>query len=83
MNTYPAIPRQRQGAQEAEQASRTLCVLTLNPGSTSLKLAVLDGETLRFGHALPDGTSPCWPEFQDLLLRYDPIDAIPYHDHGR
>ena len=51
-------------------------MLTVNPGSSSLKLAVLDGETVRFGHTLPDGSSPCWPEIQDLVLRYDPIDAI-------
>ncbi|MGH4024096.1 MAG: acetate kinase [Pseudonocardiaceae bacterium] len=74
MNINPAIPRQRQRAEEVEQAARPLRVLTVNPGSISLKLAVLDGETLRFGHAIPDG--PCWPEFQDLVLRYDPVDAI-------
>ncbi|HEX2297142.1 MAG TPA: acetate kinase [Pseudonocardiaceae bacterium] len=76
MNTNPAIPRQRRRTEEVVQPARPMRVLTLNPGSTSLKLAVLDGETLRFGHALPDGSGPCWPEFQDLVLRYDPIDAI-------
>ncbi|MGH4022961.1 MAG: hypothetical protein ACRDRV_00060, partial [Pseudonocardiaceae bacterium] len=76
VNTNPAIPRQRQRTEEVAQPARPMRVLTVNPGSTSLKLAVLDGETLRFGHALPDGSSPCWPEFQDLVLRYDPIDAI-------
>lgn len=76
VNTHPAIPRQRQRTEKVEQAARPLRVLTVNPGSASLKLAVLDGETLRFGHALPDGTSPCWPEFQDLVLRYDPVDAV-------
>src|SRR3712207_8620808 len=33
-------------------------------------------ETLRYGHALPHASGPCWPEFQDLVLRYDPVDAI-------
>lgn len=77
MNTNPAIPWQRQPAREQDQsADRPLRVLTLNPGSSSLKLAVLDGDTLRFGHTLPDGPRPSWPEFQDLVLRYDPIDAV-------
>ncbi|MGH3904134.1 MAG: acetate kinase [Pseudonocardiaceae bacterium] len=77
VHAQAAIPRQRQpaGAQD-QHAQRPLRVLTINPGSASLKLAVLDGETLRFGHALPGGTGPAWPEFQDLVLRYDPIDAI-------
>ncbi|MGH3794240.1 MAG: acetate/propionate family kinase [Pseudonocardiaceae bacterium] len=79
MHTNPAIPAQRHREQAAGRnrpADRPLRVLTVNPGSSSLKLAVLDGETLRFGHALPDGSGPCWPEFQDLVLRHDPIDAI-------
>lgn len=75
MSTHPTIPRQRQRTDETAPA-RPMRVLTVNPGSASLKLAVLDGETLRFGHAIPDGTSPCWPEFQDLVLRYDPVDAV-------
>ncbi|MGH3910260.1 MAG: hypothetical protein ACRDRM_05470 [Pseudonocardiaceae bacterium] len=59
MHAQAAIPRQRQPAGEQdEQAQRPLRVLTINPGSASLKLAVLDGETLRFGHALPGGTGP-------------------------
>ncbi|HEY2764218.1 MAG TPA: acetate kinase [Pseudonocardiaceae bacterium] len=75
----PAIPAQRGREQAVGQDRppvRPLRVLTVNPGSSSLRLAVLDDETLRFGHALPDGSGPCWPEFQDLVLRYDPIDVI-------
>jgi acetate kinase len=77
MHTEAAIPQQRQSWSERGQAPRPFRVLTLNPGSASLKLAVLDDETVRFGHTLPRGSGrPCWPEFQDLVLRYDPVDAI-------
>ncbi|MGH4011863.1 MAG: acetate/propionate family kinase [Pseudonocardiaceae bacterium] len=56
---------------------RLLRVLTLNPGSSSLKLAVLDDETRRFGHTFTHWSGQLsWPEFQDLVLRYDPIDAV-------
>ena len=52
-------------------------MLTLNPGSSSLKLAVFDDETVRFGHTFTRWSGGLsWPEFQDLVLRYDPIDAI-------
>jgi acetate kinase len=70
------IPRQRKRVAKPDQPPRPLRVLTVNPGSSSLRLAVLDGETLRFGHALPQASGPCWPEFQDLVLRYDPIDVV-------
>jgi acetate kinase len=67
------VPRQRQRSSWQE---RSLRVLTLNPGSASLKLAVLDGETVRFAHTLPGGSALGWPEFQDMVLRYDPIDVV-------
>jgi acetate kinase len=70
------VPQQRQSSARQVQVSRPFRVLTLNPGAASLKIAVLDDETLRLGHALRGSSRPCWPELQDLVLRYDPIDAI-------
>jgi hypothetical protein len=80
MHADAAVPspdgHQAAGQQE-RPADRPLRVLTLNPGSSSLKLAVLDGETLRFGYAFTQWSGRLsWPEFQDLVLRYDPIDAV-------
>jgi acetate kinase len=80
MHADAAVPspdgHQAAGQQE-RPADRPLRVLTLNPGSSSLKLAVLDGEMLRFGYAFTQWSGRLsWPEFQDLVLRYDPIDAV-------
>ncbi|MFN2496220.1 MAG: acetate kinase [Pseudonocardiaceae bacterium] len=67
------VPRQRQ---RSVGQARPLRVLTLHPGSAGLKLAVLDGETSRFGHVFPGGSGLGRPELQDMVSRYDPIDVV-------
>ncbi|MGH4011498.1 MAG: hypothetical protein ACRDTH_25590 [Pseudonocardiaceae bacterium] len=80
MPTDGAVPSAsgHDGAVRGEQPiDRPLRVLTLNPGSSSLKFAVLDDETLRFGHTVTHWSGhTSWWERQDLALRYEPTDAM-------
>lgn len=71
-------PSERDGAvRHGQPIDRPLRVLTLNPGSSSLKIAVLDDETLRFGHTLARWSGHAsWWEIQDLVSRSDSVDAV-------
>lgn len=75
---------QQRTVRQQRPADRPLRVLTLDPGASSLKLTVLDDETVRFGHTFTHWSGHLsWPEFHDLVLRYDPIDAVAVRfEHG-
>lgn len=65
------------GKRRVARADRPLRVLALNPGSSSLKTMVLDGETVRASHPIPGWAGrPPRNGLRDLMRRYEPVDAV-------